>query len=145
MYYQEPSFLLLVVNHIRLIAASLLSVVTHLVLASSSWGCERSLWGPLLRALQFLFGYAILFGLVPVCGSAIVRRSSRSPSRFWCLSPCRLSGIKLVIPAVLQQFILVLEPTVDRGGVPDLSVSGDEEYLGPLSGFWWYNDTHLSG
>jgi hypothetical protein len=21
---------------------------------------------------------------------------------------------------------------------------GIEEYLGPLSGFWWFNDTHLS-
>jgi hypothetical protein len=24
-------------------------------------------------------------------------------------------------------------------------VSGGEEYLGPLSRFWWFNDTHLSG
>jgi hypothetical protein len=52
------------------------------VLASSSWVCERSLWGPLLRALRFPFGCAVFCGLVPVCGSVIVRRSSRSPSGF---------------------------------------------------------------
>jgi hypothetical protein len=65
------------------------------VLASSSWACERSLWGSLLRALRFPFGCAVLCGLVPVCGSAIVRRSSRSPSRFRCLSPCRLVASNL--------------------------------------------------
>jgi hypothetical protein len=26
----------------------------------------------------------------------------------------------------------------------DIQFSVCEEYLGPLSGFWWFNDTHLS-
>jgi hypothetical protein len=29
-------------------------------------------------------------------------------------------------------------------GHPGLSMMRSEEYLGPLSGFWWFNDTHLS-
>jgi hypothetical protein len=36
----------------------------------------------------------LLCRLVRDCGFAVVRRSCWSPSRFWCLSPCRLTKSK---------------------------------------------------
>jgi hypothetical protein len=49
---------------------------------------KRSLWDPLLCGLRLPFGCAILCGLVPACGSAVVRRSSRTLHGFGAsLSP----------------------------------------------------------
>ena len=71
------------------------------VLASSSWTCEEDLSDvPYFVLYSCQFGCAILCGLVPVCGSAIIRRSSRSPQGFGASLPIAwshptLAGIKL--------------------------------------------------
>ena len=73
------------------------------VLASSSWTCEEDLSEvPYFVLYGFQFGCTILCGLVPVCGSAIVWRSSRSPHGFGASLPVAwshptLAAIKLFI------------------------------------------------
>ena len=71
------------------------------VLPCSSWTCEEDLSEvPYIMLNSCQFGCAILCGLVPVCGSVIVRRSSRSPQGFGASLPVAwshptLAGIKL--------------------------------------------------
>ena len=70
------------------IPADLLMSVLHLCSCeffSDLW--ERSLWGPYFVLNGCQFGCAVLCGLVPVCSSAIVRRSSRSPQGFGASIP----------------------------------------------------------
>ena len=70
------------------IGATLLSVLHTFVLASSSCTCEEDLSEvPYFVLNGCQFGYAVLCGIVPVCGSAIVRRSSRSPQGFGASLP----------------------------------------------------------
>ena len=82
-------------------AATLLSVLHTFVLASSSWTCEEDLSEiPYFVLYGWQFGCAILCGLIRICGSAIVRRSSRSPQGFGASLPIAwshptLAGIKL--------------------------------------------------
>ena len=62
------------------------------------WG--RSLWGPLIRALRLPVRLRHFVWISPICGSAIVRRSSRSPQGFGASLPVAwshptLAGIKL--------------------------------------------------
>ena len=65
------------------IAVALLSVLHTFVLASSSWTCEEDISDvPYFMLNGCKFGYAILCGLVLVCGFTIVRRLSRSPQGF---------------------------------------------------------------
>jgi hypothetical protein len=42
----------------------------------------------------------------------------------------------LIFIVYLLQDLNVLSSITKKGEI--------EEYLGPLSGFWWFNDTHLS-
>ena len=71
------------------------------VLASSAWTCEKDLSEvPYFMLNGCQFGCAVLCGLVPVCGSAIIRRSSRSPQGFGASLPVAwlhptLASIKL--------------------------------------------------
>ena len=69
------------------------------VLASSSRTCEKDLSEvPYFMLNGCQFSCAVLCGLVPDCGSAIVRRSSRSPQGFGVSLPwsqLTLAGIKL--------------------------------------------------
>ena len=103
------------------IAATLLSVLHTFVLASSSWTCEEDLSDvPYFVLYSCQFGCAILCGLVPVCGSAIVRRSSRSPQGFGAALPIAwlhttLAGIKL-FTRCSQQSYSCFEPTVLKIG-----------------------------
>ena len=67
------------------------------VLASSSWTCEEDLSEvPYFVLNGCQFGCTILCGLVPVCGSAIVWRSSRSPHGFGASLPVAWSHPTLV-------------------------------------------------
>ena len=80
------------------------------VLASSSRTCEKDLSEVpyfLLNGCQF--GCAVLCGLVPDCGSAGVRRSSRSPQGFDVSLPIAwlhptLAGIKLFTRCSQQSY-----------------------------------------
>ena len=81
------------------------------VLASSSRTCEKDLSEVpyfLLNGCQF--GCAVLCGLVPDCGSAGVRRSSRSPQGFDVFLPIAwlhptLAGIKLFTRCSQQSYL----------------------------------------
>ena len=81
------------------------------VLASSSWTCEEDLSEvPNFVLYDCQFGCAILCGLVLVCGSAIVRRLSRSPQGFGVSLPVAwsyptLAGIKLFIRCLQQSYL----------------------------------------
>jgi len=80
------------------------------VLASSSWTCEEDLSEvPYFVLNSCQFDCAILCGLVPVCGSAIVQRSSRSPQGFGASLPVAwshptLAGIKLFTRCSQQSY-----------------------------------------
>ena len=88
------------------IAATLLCVLHTFVLASSSWTCEEDLSEiPYFVLYGWQFGCAISW----ICGSAIVRRSSRSPQGFgasllvaW--SHRTLVGINLFIHYLQQSY-----------------------------------------
>ena len=92
------------------------------VLASSSRTCEEDLSEvPYFVLNGCQFGCTILCGLVPVCGSAIARRSSRSSQGFsasllivW--SHPTLAGIKLLTRCSQQSYLLV-EVTLRGEGV----------------------------
>ena len=81
------------------------------VLASFSWTCEEDLSEvPYFVLCGFQFGCAVLCGLVPVCGSAIIRRSSRSPQGFGVSLPVAwshpiLAGIKLFTRYSQQSYL----------------------------------------
>ena len=80
------------------------------VLASPAWTCEEDLSEvPYFMLYDFQFGCAILCGLVPVCGFAIVRRSSRSPQGFGASLPVAwshptLASIKLFTRCLQQSY-----------------------------------------
>ena len=80
------------------------------VLASSSWTCEEDLSEvPYFVLNSCQFDCAVLCGLVPVCGSAIVQRSSRSPQGFGASLPVAwshptLAGIKLFTRCSQQSY-----------------------------------------
>jgi len=57
------------------------------VLPCSSWTCEVNPLGSPTSSLRLPFGYAVLCGLVSDCGSAVVRRSSRSLRGFGASLP----------------------------------------------------------
>ena len=81
------------------------------VLASSSRTCEEDLSEvPYFVLNSFQFGCAILCGLVLICGSVIVRRSSRSPQGFGASLPVAwshptLAGIKLFTRCSQQTYL----------------------------------------
>jgi hypothetical protein len=81
---------------------------------------KRSLWDPLLRALQLPFGCTILCGLVPTCGSAVVRRSSRSLHSFSASLPVAWSHPTFVrykaFTRCLQQVFLLRNLLLWRPG-----------------------------
>jgi hypothetical protein len=90
---------------------------------------KRTLWVPLLLALRFLFGCAVLYGLVPACGFAVVRRSSQSFRGFGASLPVAWSQPTFVrykaFTCCLQQFIVLRNLLLWWSGHPqDLSCSG---------------------
>jgi hypothetical protein len=87
---------------------------------------KRTLWVPLLRALRFPFSCAILCGLVPACGFAVIQRSSRSLCGFGGSLPVASSqpifDMYKAFTHCLQQFILLRNLLLWRSGHPqDLS------------------------
>ena len=96
------------------IAATLLSVLHTFVLESSSCTCEEDLSEvPYFVLNGCQFGCAVLCGLVPVCGSVIVRRSSRSHQGFGVsLSPSlgrtNLGRYKAIYPLFAGKLSLFL-------------------------------------
>ena len=72
---------------------------------------KRFLWNPLVRALRVPVQLPCLVWINSGCGSAVVRRSSRSLHGFGASLPVAwwhptLAGIKLVILRCSQQVIL---------------------------------------
>ena len=99
------------------ISATLLSVLQTFVLESSSCTCEEDLYEvPYFVLNGCQFGCAVLCGLVPVCGSVIVRRSSQSHQGFGVsLSPSlgrtnlgRYKAIYLLFAGKLSLFLNLL-------------------------------------
>jgi hypothetical protein len=87
---------------------------------------KRSLWDPLLRVVRLPFDHAVLCGLVPTCGSVVVRRSSRSLRGFGASLPVASSHSTFVryktFICFLQQVILLRNLLPLRLGHPkDLS------------------------
>ena len=90
------------------IAVALLSVLHTFVLASSSWTCEEDISEvPYFVLNGCQFGCAVLCGIVLVCGSAIIRRTSRSPQGFGAslaVAHPILAGIKLFTRCSQQSY-----------------------------------------
>ena len=94
------------------------------ILASYSWTCEEDLSDvPYFVLNGCQFSCTVLCGLVPVCGSAIVRRSSRSPQGFGVSLPIAwshptLAGIKLFTRYLHQNYPFFLNLLSRRPGQP---------------------------